>query len=150
VLTVLYARACRAAPPDQKQLAALLVKVRLDGPGWPDIELADFADALRPTGLDEVARLVAERHAIDNPDSWATIGIKLLREQLAALSGDVDAHVAVLAENLQSARQYGEIVTMLRGAGRAADAERWARRGLAEDPASHWTTGCVSSSSDCC
>src|SRR5580693_9457312 len=33
VLTVLYARACRAAPPDQKQLAAWLVKARLDGPG---------------------------------------------------------------------------------------------------------------------
>jgi uncharacterized Zn finger protein len=141
VLTVLYARACRTAPPDQKQLAAWLVKVRLDGPGWPDIELADFADALGPTGLDEVARLVAERRATDNPDSWAAVGIKLLREQLAALSGDVDAHVAVLAENLRSARQYGAIVTVLRGAGRTADAERWARRGLAEDPASHWTDG---------
>ena len=141
VLTVLYARACRATPPDQKQLAAWLVKARLDGPGWPDIELADFADALGPTGLDEVARLVAERRAADDPDSWAAVGSKLLREQLAALSGDVDAHVAVLAENLHGARQYGEIVTVLRGAGRDADAERWARRGLAEDPASHWTDG---------
>ena len=141
VLTVLYARACRAAPPDQKQLAAWLVRARLDGPGWPDIELADFADALGPTGLDEVARLVAERRAADDPDSWAAVGIKLLREQLAALSGDVDAHVAVLAENLYNARQYGEIVTVLRGAGRDAGAERWARRGLAEDPASHWTDG---------
>ena len=46
VLTDLYARACRAAPPNPKQLAAWLVRTRLDGPGWPDIELADFADAL--------------------------------------------------------------------------------------------------------
>src|SRR6185437_1112594 len=127
--------------PDPKQLAAWLVRARLDGPGWPDIQLADFADALGPTGLDEVARLVAERRAAGDPDSWADVGIKLLREQLAALSGDVDAHVAVLAENLHSARQYGEIVTVLRGAGRDVDAERWARRGLAEDPASHWTDG---------
>ena len=141
MLTALYARACRAAPPDHKRLAAWLVRARLDGPGWPDIELADFADALGPTGLDEVARLVAERRAADDPDSWAAVGIKLLREQLAALSGDVDAHVAVLAENLHGARQYGEIVTVLRSAGRDADAERWARRGLAEDPASHWTDG---------
>jgi len=141
MLTALYARACRTAPPDPKQLAAWLVRARLDGPGWPDIQLADFADALGPTGLDEVARLVAERRAAGDPDSWADVGIKLLREQLAALSGDVDAHVAVLAENLHSARQYGEIVTVLRGAGRDADAERWARRGLAEDPASHWTDG---------
>ncbi len=46
MLTALYARACRAAPPDPKQLAAWLVTPRLDGPGWPDIELAHFADAL--------------------------------------------------------------------------------------------------------
>jgi hypothetical protein len=56
MLTALYARACRAAPPDPKQLAAWLVTSRLDGPGWPDIELADFADALGQTGLDEVAQ----------------------------------------------------------------------------------------------
>lgn len=63
MLTALYARACRAAPPDAKQLAAWLVRSRLDGPGWPDIELADFAQALGQTGLDEVAGLVAERRA---------------------------------------------------------------------------------------
>ncbi|HUZ26044.1 MAG TPA: hypothetical protein VMV07_20000 [Streptosporangiaceae bacterium] len=97
MLTALYARACRAAPPDPKQLAA---------------------------GLDEVARLVTERRIAADPDSWAAIGIKFLRQQLAALSGDVDAHVAVLAENLHGARQYGEIVTVLRDAGRGADAER--------------------------
>lgn len=140
MLTALYARACRAAPPDAKKLAAWLVKARLDGPGWPDLELADFADALGQAGLDEIARLVAERRAGD-PDPWTAIGIKMLREQLAALSGDVDAHVAVLAENLHGARQFGEIVTVLRAAGRDDDAERWARRGLAEDPASYWTGG---------
>jgi pimeloyl-ACP methyl ester carboxylesterase len=110
MLTALYARACRAAPPDPKQLAAWLVTSWLDGPGWPDIELADFADALGQTGLNEVARLVTERRTAADPDSWAAIGIKFLRQQLAALSGDVDARVAVLAENLHGARQYGEIV----------------------------------------
>jgi hypothetical protein len=30
------------------------------------------------------------------------------------------------------------MVTVLRDAGRDAEAERWARRGLAEDPASYW------------
>ena len=44
----------------------------------------------------------------------------------------------MLAETLHGARQYGEIVTVLRDAGREAEAERWARRGLAEDPASYW------------
>jgi hypothetical protein len=81
---------------------------------------------------------VTERRTAADPDSRAAAGIKILRQQLAALSGDVDAHVAVLAENLHGARQYGEIVTALRNAGRDADAKRWARRGLAEDPASYW------------
>jgi uncharacterized Zn finger protein len=137
MLTALYARACQAAPPDPKRLAVWLVTSRLDGPGWPDIRLADFADALGQARLDQVARLVTERRAATDPDSWATAGM----QQLAALSGDVDAHVAVLAENLNGARQYGEIVTVLRDAGRDADAERWARRGLAEDPASYWADG---------
>lgn len=140
-LTALYARACQAVPPDPERLAAWLVASRLDGPGWPDIQLADFADPLGQAGLGEVARLVAERCAAADPDPWVAAGIKSLRQQLAALSGDVDAHVAVLAENLHGARQYGEIVTMLRDAGRDADAERWARRGLAEAPASYWTDG---------
>lgn len=35
-LMALYARACRATPPDAKRLAAWLVATRLDGPGWPD------------------------------------------------------------------------------------------------------------------
>src|SRR5450432_2267894 len=69
MLTALYARACRAAPPDVRRLAAWLVRARIDGPGWPDIELSDFADALGQTGLDEVARLVTERRAAD-PDLW--------------------------------------------------------------------------------
>lgn len=114
---------------------------RLDGPGWPDIQLVDFAGPLGQAGLGEVARLVAERRAAADPDSWAAVGIKILRRQLAALSGDIDVHVAVLAENLHGARQYGEIVTVLRDAGRDADAERWARRSLAEDPASYWADG---------
>ena len=120
-LTALYAHACRAAaPPDPKQLAGRLVTSRLDGPGWPDIELADFAGAPGQAGLDEVTRLVTERHSAADPDSWAAVGIKILRQQLAALSGDVDARVAVLAENPHGARQYGEIVTVLPDAGEMA------------------------------
>jgi hypothetical protein len=62
------------------------VTSRLDGPGWPDVELADFSDALGQAGLDEVARLVTERRIAADPDSWAAIGIKFLRQQLAARS----------------------------------------------------------------
>jgi hypothetical protein len=132
-LMALYARACREAPPDAKRLAMWLVSRQLDGPGWPAIELKEFAEALGPRGLAEVARLTEERGPTVGPDSWtAQWGIKDLREQLAAVAGDIDAHVAVLAEDLRGAYRYGEIVKVLRAAGRDDDAEQWARKGLAE------------------
>jgi hypothetical protein len=135
MLMALYARACRAAPPDARRLAAWLVTMQLDGPGWPRIELKDFAEVLGDTGLAEIARLTGERRASADPDSWTSVwGIKDFREQLAEVSGDVDAHVAVLAEDLRSTRRYSEIVEVFRAAGRDGDAEQWARRGLAEHP----------------
>ncbi len=134
-LMALYARACRAAPPDARRLATWLVAMQLDGPGWPAIELKEFAEALGPRGLAEVARLTEEHGVTAEPDSWtSTWGIKDLREQLAAVSGDIDAHVAVLAEDLRGAHRYGEIVKVLRAAGRDDDAGQWARQGLAEHP----------------
>lgn len=137
-LMLLYAKACTAAPPDAKRLAAWLVKMRLDGPGWPETRLAEFKDALGERGLAELARLTADRRATDDPDSWAAVvGVRDLREQLAAVSGDVDAHVAVLAEDLRGTYRYTKIVAALRAAGRDGDAERWAREGLARDKAGH-------------
>jgi hypothetical protein len=131
-LMALYARACRSAAPDARRLAGWLVSMQLDGPGWPAIELKEFAEALGPRGLAEVARLAEERGVTAEPDSWTARGIKDLREQLAAVSGDIDAHVAVLAEDLRGAYRYSEIVEVLRAAGRDDDAEQWARQGLAE------------------
>jgi hypothetical protein len=132
-LMALYARACRAASPDAGRLARWLVSMQLDGPGWPAIELKEWAEALGPRGLGEVARLTEERGVTAEPDSWtAQWGIKDLREQLAAVSGDIDAHVAVLAEDLRGAHRYSEIVAVLRDAGRDDAAEQWARKGLAE------------------
>jgi len=131
-LMAVYGRACRSAAPDARRLATWLVSMQLDGPGWPAIELKEFAEALGPRGLAEVARLTEERGVTAEPDSWTARGIKDLREQLAAVSGDIDAHVAVLAEDLRGAHRYGEIVEVLRAAGRDDDAEQWARKGLAE------------------
>ena len=139
-LMALYARACRAASPDAGRLARWLVSMQLDGPGWPAIELKEFAEALGPRGLAEVARLTEERGATAEPDSWtAQWGIKDLREQLAAVSGDIDAHVAVLAEDLRGAHRYSEIMEVLRDAGRDDAAEQWARKGLAEHPSGFQT-----------
>ncbi|EFC83286.1 lipopolysaccharide assembly protein LapB [Parafrankia sp. EUN1f] len=129
----LYARACTEAPPDPEQLARWLAALSFDGPGWPEIRLAEFAPALGAQGLSELCAEVERCSAAAEPGSWGhLVAARDLREQLAEVSGDVDRHVAVLAENLTSARQYQRIVVALRDAGRPAEAIDWARRGLAE------------------
>lgn len=96
--------------------------------------------ALGEAGLAELARLVEERRAAGEPSSWTDgWGVGSLRKELAALSGDVDAHVAVLAQEARSGRDFGEIVSVLRAAGRDREAEEWARKGLAAEPLSPWT-----------
>jgi hypothetical protein len=131
-LMAVHVRACAAAPPDPKRLAGWLVKLRLEGPGWPDFELRDYAAALGEKGRAELSRRVEDHARTAEPGLFGRtpFGIRVLREQLAELSGDVDHYIAVLAEDLHAAPQYRKIVDALRNAGRAADAERWARRGL--------------------
>ncbi|WP_425874574.1 DUF6880 family protein [Micromonospora sp. DT62] len=138
-LMEVYARACRAAPPRPAGLAAWLVKLVCDGPGWPDVVLREWAPALGPKGLAEVARLVDERAAAGiEPDDWhRQWAVRYLREQIAEVSGDVDYHVQVLAERLVSADQYVRIVKVLTQAQRPAEAIDWARRGLAAHPSGH-------------
>jgi hypothetical protein len=131
-LMVVHARACAVTPPDPKRLATWLEKLRLDGPGWPDFELRDYASALGEKGRAELARIVENRAKTTEPDllGRTPIGIRVLREQLAEISGDIDHYIAVLAEDLSTASSYLKIVDALRNVGRAAEAERWARRGL--------------------
>lgn len=131
-LMAVHAHACAVATPDAKRLAAWLVKLRLDSPGWPDFELRDYTETLGDRGRNEIARLLAERAATADPDphGWDTFGIRILREQLTEISGDIDEYVTVLAESPTSARQYLRIVDALITADRHADAEQWAARGL--------------------
>jgi hypothetical protein len=133
-LTGLYARACAIAPPDPAKLAEWLVASRCDGPGWPDFDVADFAPALGEAGLAELAA----RSGAQGRRRARFVGVSSLRKELAAVAGDVDAHVAVLAEEARGGRDYGEIVSVLRKAGRDRDAEEWARKGLAAEPSSPW------------
>jgi hypothetical protein len=133
----LYAAACAVAPPKPATLAAWLVTLACDGPGWPEVVLRDFAPALGERGLAELATLVDRRAAAADPGTWGqAFPVRDLREQLAEVSGDVDRHVRVLAEHLESVDQYLRIVCALRDAGRPAEAVDWARRGLADQGAS--------------
>lgn len=131
-LMAVHVRACVVAPPNSQRLAVWLAKLRLDGPGWPDFELRDYAGALGHKGRAELERIVDEHAKTAEPDMFGRtpFGVRILREQLAEITGDVDHYIAVLAEDLQSVRQYLKIVEALRSAGRASDAEHWAQRGL--------------------
>ena len=131
-LMAVHARACAVRPPDPKRLAAWLGKLRLEGPGWPDFELRDYAAALGEKGRAELARVIEDRAKTTEPDPLGRtpFGIRVLREQLAEISGDIDHYIAVLAEDLSAASSYLKIVDALRNVGRAAEAECWARRGL--------------------
>jgi len=130
----LYADACRVAPPDGRKLARWLVDLQVDGPGWPQVELAGFSPALGADGLAAYRVLVAERYrelqAGGGADrEYRRLTVQHLREELARLSGDVDELVGVLADDLSSGWQYLRIAEELTAAGRQAEALEWAERG---------------------
>lgn len=128
----LYARACAAARPNPTKLAAWLFQLWLDGPGWPTVELADFAEALGETGMSAYRTLVRDAwHALPD-DSDRAPTLRAMREQLATVEGDVDALVDILSDSLPQVRAFQQIVTVLRQAGRLAEATRWAERGAEE------------------
>ncbi|HWM04306.1 MAG TPA: SWIM zinc finger family protein [Actinophytocola sp.] len=127
---VLYARACAAARPNPAKLAAWVFGLRLDGPGWPTVELADFADALGDSGMAAYRRLL--REAWDSSPTDKVTVLRSMREQLATVDGDLDARVDILAENLPNPKAFLDIVTLLRDADELTGAIRWAERGVAE------------------
>ncbi|GIF06862.1 SWIM zinc finger family protein [Actinoplanes siamensis] len=128
-----YARACRAAPPrDPAELAAWLIDFRVQGPGWPELPIADFAEALGESGLAAYRARLAElagRH-LDPGDRWTVR--HLLEQYLKVIARDTDALVAMYAEELPQSYQYVRIGETLRDAGRQAEAITWLRRGLTE------------------
>jgi uncharacterized Zn finger protein len=123
-----YAAACRAAPPDPVELANWMIDFQLNGPGWPEVPIADFAEALGPDGLAAYWSRLVE---FDGDDRRFTI-THLREEYLKNITGDVDALIALYAEELPQAYQYVRIGETLRDARRPADAIAWLRRGLAE------------------
>ncbi|WP_409489353.1 hypothetical protein [Amycolatopsis sp. cmx-11-12] len=128
----LYARACVAHPPDQESLARWILEVEFDGPGWPVIELADFASALGDKGIALI------RSTVDSVLAEQVSGSKRetaerLREELAEVSGDVDALVAILAAKPPRVDVSLKIVRVLRAAGRHSEAIAHAARALTHD-----------------
>jgi uncharacterized Zn finger protein len=140
-MVALHAAACRAAPPDPEALTRWLIDLELNGPGWPEVELEAYWDALGPHGQAayrrRVERLWAERppRPVDRPpiyghDDHRRFVATRLMERLAELDQDTDRLIEIIAADLSSGWRYLRIANLLRDAGRADDALAWAERGL--------------------
>jgi uncharacterized Zn finger protein len=122
-----YAAACRAAPPDPVKLATWMIDFQVNGPGWPEIRIADFADALGDRGLKAYRDRLAQ-----TPEDRAGTVRHLREDYLKVIAKDPDALVALYAEDLPLAYRYVQIGGVLRAAGRRQEAITWLRRGLTE------------------
>jgi hypothetical protein len=127
----LYARACAVARPNPAKLATWLFQLRLGWPTWPTIDIGDFAEPLGEAGMATYRTLVNDAwHALDDDADHSVL--RGMREQLAKTSGDADALVDVLTDDLPAVRAYREIVSVLKHAGRLDESIRWAERGVAD------------------
>ena len=141
-LQELHQTACTAAQPDPVALARTLFdRERHSG----DLEVfygaaSAYAEVLGADGLAEYRRLAqAEWDALpalgptDEERGWSSqrFPITQIMQNLAELTGDVDAVVDVLARDQSSAYQFVRIAEILREAQRHEDALEWAEKGLA-------------------
>ncbi|HKS48118.1 MAG TPA: hypothetical protein VJT49_24010 [Amycolatopsis sp.] len=128
---VLYARACAAHPPRPEDLADWILGVEFGGGGWPKIPLADFAEALGTAGLARIQSKVDDVLAETRSGLQARRTAERLNEQLAEISGNVDALLEMLSGQLPRLDVSLKIVRVLRAAGRTTEAIAHAAKALA-------------------
>lgn len=134
-----HVEACGVARPDPDQLAEWLVGTVLDDSNdVTDLDPLDYADVLGPRGLARTRQLAAEALR-RRPSGWAE---RYLMERLIKAAGDVDALVALHAQDLDpSGATHLRIAEELESAGRADEALGWAERGLQECAAETYIDG---------
>ena len=125
----LYARACAAHPPNPEELANWILPLEFNGFG---VDLAEFADALGQKGIHQIKSTVDEVLAKGEDDVRHRTALRL-QEELAEISGDVDALVAILAAKPPRLDISLKIVRVLRGAGRHSEAIAHAAKAFAHD-----------------
>lgn len=141
----LHHEACATARPDPEPLAQKLFEWELYSEWETFYGAAEtYADVLGDEGLAVYRRLAEEVWAkvplITSPDerdrthSSFRFNITHMMEGLARVTGDVDALVAVKANDLSHAYHYVQVVELYRDAGRFDDALEWAEKGLAAFP----------------
>lgn len=126
----LYARACAAHPHQPERLADWILGVEFDHPGR--IELTDFAEALGKSGLARIKSTVDSVLADPAGDGVRRRRAERLNEQLAEISGDVDALLEILSKRLPPLEVSFRIVRVLRTTGRTTEAIAHAAKALAQ------------------
>jgi uncharacterized Zn finger protein len=123
-----HLEACGVARTDPEHLAEWLVgQVLGDSNDVTDLDPLDYAEVLGPSGLARLRQLAAEARR-RRPSGWAE---RYLMERLVKAEGDVDALVALYAQDLApSGATHLRIAEELESAGRADEALTWAERGL--------------------
>ncbi|NNF64222.1 MAG: hypothetical protein HKN07_08160 [Acidimicrobiia bacterium] len=141
--TALHVAACRSVRPDPIELALRLFTWEMTTE-WDTFSHAVrmHADVLGDTGIAEYRRLAEDvwrEYGTLAPGDRCEFDPRRFRctcvmEDLARLTGDVDALVTVLGHDLSSAYRFQRIATELRGSGRLDEAILWAERGLRAFP----------------
>jgi uncharacterized Zn finger protein len=134
-----HLEACEAAHTDPEHLAEWLVgQVLGDSNDVIDLDPLDYAEALGPSGLARLRQLAAEARR-RRPSGWAE---QHLMERLVEAEGDVDALVALYAQNLDpSGATHLRIAEELESAGRADEALTWAEHGIRDCAAETYIDG---------
>lgn len=140
-LREVHERACNNLNPDPVALAERLFGFQTTG-GWDTFHsvLPAYDHALGESGLRRYRELVEaawKRFPALGPETFRThfdsnrYRVEHAMEELVALSGDVDALVAVKARNLSSPHAFLELAEVLKHHGRHDDALAWAEKGIA-------------------
>ncbi|MEV6316161.1 DUF6880 family protein [Streptomyces sp. NPDC051776] len=134
-----HREACGVARPDPERLGEWLVgHVLGDGSGVTDLDPLDYAEVLGPSGLARLRQLAADARR-RRPSGWAE---RYLTERLVKAEGDVDALIALYAQDLaQSGATHLRIAEELESAGRADEALAWAERGIRDCAAETYIDG---------
>jgi uncharacterized Zn finger protein len=143
-LREVHERACNNLGPDPEALAERLFRFQTTG-DWDTFHsvLPSYERALGEPGLARYRRLVEaawKQLPALGPEAFQAhfdgnrYRVEHAMEGLTALSGDVDALVAVKSRNLSSPYAFLELAKILQRHGRHDDALKWAEKGIAAFP----------------
>jgi uncharacterized Zn finger protein len=144
-LAEVHLHACVEGAPDPVELAGRLVALELTSEldGFHRTA-ATYAGVLGPDGLAAYQRLLEPRweEVRSQSEGWSSQRFRLREAMIgvAIASGDPDGLIAIYRDDLRTPDGYLEIARTLRAAGRDAEAEAWAREGLAAFSGRSWQT----------